>query len=247
MKISLFFVTLSWIVVVSTAINSLPIGSRQAELLKKKSVSLPFQQDHIHHFRGGQDDSTEEGDGDDVETAVETIEEPSATNKKLSSLKERTMPAILMLAVVGGLTYYYEEKGLVLLTLLLQVGMYHEMTTVMGGKLQSFMKWWWFLAAAAAINGPRLFPVEAKDFATLSYSMIVFGLVQKICRLQVTGQDAAGFREFLRQTAVSALAVVSMNEVSFAHLDMPKLIMFHCGFSYYSSSLFFLHLSFYQL
>ena len=208
MRNSLFFVTLSWIAVITTAINSLPVGSRQAELWKTHPNSSPFRQDRFHQVRGGQDVSPEEVV--DVEAVdVEAVKEPSAVSKKLASLKERTLPAILMLAVVGGLTYYYEEQGLVVLTLLLQVGMYQEMTAVMGGKLQSFMKWWWFLAAAVGINGPRLFPVEAKDMAALSYGMVVFGLVQKVVRLQVTGQDASGFREFLRQTAVSALAVVS--------------------------------------
>ena len=214
MRISLFIVTLSWISVLSAAINSLPVGSRQAELLKNQAISRHFQQDRFQQFRGGQDVSAEE-EVDDVEAGdVEIIKEPSALSKKLASLKERTLPAILMLGVVGGLTYYYEEQGLVVLTLLLQVGMYHEMSTVMGGKLNSFMKWWWFLAAAVGINGPRLFPVESKEIAAASYSMFVFGLVQKVVRLQVTDQDAAGFREFLRQTAVSALAVVSMKEAT---------------------------------
>jgi len=216
MRISLFFATLSWIAVLGTAINSVPIGSRHAELLKKQSISLPLQQDRLHQVRGGQDVNPDEvAVADDVEAGdVETVKEPSALSKKLASLKERTLPAILMLGVVGGLTYYYEEQGLVVLTLLLQVGMYQEMTTVMGGKLHSFMKWWWFLAAAVGMNGPRLFPVEAKDMAAVSYGMVVFGLVQKIVTLQVTGQDASGFREFLRQTAVSALSVVSVKEES---------------------------------
>lgn len=213
MRISLLFVTLSWIAVISTAISSVPSGSRQADLLKKHSTSVPSQHDRLHQFRGGQDVSTEEEVIDlELGDAVETAQEPSALSKKLSNLKERTLPAILMMGFVGGLTYYFEDQGLVILTLLLQIGMYHEMSTVMGGKLQPFMKWWWFLAAAVGLNGPRLFPVESKEMAAASYSMVVFGLVQKVVRLQTTGQDAAGFREFLRQTAVSALAVVRMND-----------------------------------
>lgn len=156
MKSSLFIVTLSWIAVIGTAINSISTGSRQTEFSKKHFISAPFQQDHFNQLRGGQDVSAEEEavEGDVEVGTIETIKEPSAASKKLANLKERLLPAILMLAFVGGLTVYFEEQGLVILTLLLQVVMYHEMASVVGGKLQEFMKWWWFLAAAVGVNGP---------------------------------------------------------------------------------------------
>jgi len=214
MRLSVFFVTLSSIAVFASAINSHPVPTGQVGLLKNYLKS-PLRQDRLYQFRGGQDVSSEEGAddegiaNDDVEAGVEeTNQESSALSKKLSNLKERTLPAILMLGVVGGLGYYFEEQGIVGLVLMLQIGMYQEMTTVIGGKLQSFMKWWWFLTAAVGLNGPRLFPAEAKQISAASYSMVIFGIVQKVVRLQATNQDVAGFREFLRQTAVSALSVL---------------------------------------
>jgi len=253
MRLSIFFVSLSSIAVFASAINSHPVASGQVGLWRN-SRQHPLRQDRLYQFRGGQDISPEEGADDEgvandhVEAGVEeTNQEPSAVSKKVANLKERILPAILMLGVVGGLGYYFEEQGLVALVLMLQIGMYQEMTTVMGGKLQSFMKWWWFLAAAVGLNGPRLFPVESKQIATASYFMVIFGIVQKIVRLQITNQDAAGFREFLRQTAVSALSVVSTEEQLYYSMNMvcqnssKNIIFIICSFL-----LYFLPLTSYQ-
>ena len=122
---------------------------------------------------------------------------------------------MLMLGGVGLLTNYAKEPGLVFLTLVLQVGMYQEMTNVIGGKLQPFMKWWWFLTASLAFNGPRLLPLATSELAAASYAMASLGIVSTIIRLQLADADAASFREFMRQTAISALSTVSRKELFF--------------------------------
>lgn len=168
-------------------------------------------------IRGGQefDPDAVTTDADVAIPAPEEFIEPPPHAKRMANLKERLVPAVLMLGGVGLLTNYAKEPGLVFLTLVLQVGMYQEMTNVIGGKLQPFMKWWWFLTASLAFNGPRLLPLATSELAAASYAMASLGIVSTIIRLQLADADAASFREFMRQTAISALSTVSRKELFF--------------------------------
>jgi hypothetical protein len=168
---------------------------------------------NILAVRGGQDEvdveSAVEPETIDLESSDEIVTEPSPISKKVANLKERLFPAVLMLGFVGALGYYLEEEGLAILTLILQVGMYKEMTNVIGGQLEFFMKWWWFLTASLVFNGPRLLPFEKNQIDAAAYGMTMFGIVSSIIRFQAKSVDAAKFREFMRQTAISAISVVS--------------------------------------
>lgn len=210
----------------------------------------PFVKPSLYHqanlFRGGEEVVPEGGEevvseavtGEDVIIPTPAEAEPSALSKKMANLKERAVPALLMLGGVGALIHLFKEQGLVFLTLVVQVGMYQEMTNVIGGKLQSFMKWWWFLTASLAFNGPRLMPLYTSEIAAASYAMISFGIVSTIIRFQLADADAANFREFMRQTAISALSTVSLLRIkhSFTLLSLTNLCLAASG----GTSFFFL-------
>eukprot|EP00980_Cylindrotheca_fusiformis_P027404 scaffold20339_cov128-Cylindrotheca_fusiformis.AAC.4 len=166
-------------------------------------------------LRGGQEEtnegpiSPEEAFADVENATIETPKEVPQSSDKLANLIERTLPALVMLGCVGALTYYAKEMGLMGLTFLLQMGMYDEMTNVVGGKLQPVMKWWWFLTSALAFDGPRVLPAEeAALVTTTAYGMTMFGIVSTILRLQLSKANAAAFREFMRQTAISAVSLL---------------------------------------
>lgn len=186
----------------------------QRGLLERQSF---YRHINTRTLRGGQEEESIPDALVDPEAIASSVEidtdgaqkEPSQLGKKLANLKERTLPAVLMLGSVGALTYYTKEKGLMGLTLVLQMGMYEEMTNVIGGRLHPLMKWWWFLTGMLSFNAPRLLPAEAAfKVSTASFGMVMFGIVSTIIRLQVTSADAAAFREFMRQTAISAVSLV---------------------------------------
>ena len=133
----------------------------------------------------------------------------SAHNKKLANLKERTLPAVLMLGGLGLITYVFKEDGLMVLTLGLQAGMYQEMTSVIGGAFPyQFYKWWWFVTASIVFNGPRLFPWASTSLSALTYGMTVVGIIAAIVGFNWSNAQVDAFREFLRQAAISVLALL---------------------------------------
>jgi hypothetical protein len=219
MRAFVLFTALSSLLAAASAVSNSPMLFGQVDYRQRLTPPSCYRRNTAHTVRGGQEEggfseAQVDPEGVDPSAAVEvgadgTEKEASQFGKKMANLKERTLPAVLMLGSVSALTYYTKEKGLMGLILVLQMGMYHEMTNVVGGKLQPFMKWWWFLTSSLAFNAPRLLPAEATKIAAASYGMVIFGIVSTIIRLQVTSADATAFREFMRQTAISAISLVS--------------------------------------
>jgi hypothetical protein len=134
----------------------------------------------------------------------------SSLSKKLASLQERTLPAVLMLGGAGLWSYYLKEDGLILLTLVLQIGMYQEMTKVIGGDFpHKFYKWWWFATMSLAVNLPRILPWATDSITAVAYGMTMIGLLSTIVQFNWRNSPVEEFREYLRQAAVSFLAMVS--------------------------------------
>jgi len=135
---------------------------------------------------------------------------PSMLAKRLANLRERALPAILMLAVVGSIAKFLKEDGLIGLALLLQAGMYQETTRVVGGDFpHPFYKWWWFLTASVALNAPFILSWARQEIAAGAMGMAMFGIFSVIVRFNWKGAQVEEFRDFLRQAAVSFLASVS--------------------------------------
>ena len=135
--------------------------------------------------------------------------EQSAVSKKIASLKERTLPAVLMMGGAGLWAYYMKEDGLIFLTLILQIGMYQEMTKVIGGSFpHQFYKWYWFTTASVALNAPRMFPWAANTISAVVYGMSVLGMMMSIVGFNWRKAPVEEFREYLRQAAVAVLSLV---------------------------------------
>jgi hypothetical protein len=220
MRALILLTALSSLLAAASAVSNSPMLFGQVDHRQQLTPPSFYRRNTAHAVRGGEEEggfpeAQVDPEAVDPSAAVEvsadgTEKEASQFGKKMANLKERTLPAVLMLGSVSALTYYTREKGLMGLTLVLQMGMYEEMTNVVGGKLQPFMKWWWFLTSSLAFNAPRLLPAkEATKIAAASYGMAIFGIVSTVIRLQVASADAAAFREFMRQTAISAISLVS--------------------------------------
>ena len=171
---------------------------------------------HHHHYNIVDTNQSEQVESVVDLTAIETkpipdvVATPSKLAKRLDDLRQRTLPAVLMLAVVGSIAKYLKEDGLIALTLLLQVAMYQETTSLIGGDFpHPFYKWWWFLTASIAINAPRIISWASKEIAAGATGMAIFGLVSSIVRFNHRRAEVEEFRDFLRQMAVALMAIVS--------------------------------------
>lgn len=141
-----------------------------------------------------------------------SISEVTKNYPILTSLADRVLPAIGMLAFVGAIAYWGKEDGLIYLTLILQGAMYHEMTRVVGGDFaHPRFKWFWFAAASVAWNGPKMFPWLLNQINSGVASMTVLGIITAILQFNYMGADVDEFRDFLRQAAVSFLSAVSLH------------------------------------
>ena len=164
---------------------------------------------------------TEDATTDASSAADFSYAQSSAAQKsRLSSLQERTLPALIMVALVGAIAKYGKEDGLIALTFVLQVGMYQEMTQVIGGSLSyNVYKWWWFLTAAVAWNFPRMFPYVAGELALASYAMTVVGICSSIIYFNAVQAQPDQFRDFLRPAAVSMLSAVRTSTMKRALME----------------------------
>ena len=136
---------------------------------------------------------------------------PTLLVRTLANLKERTLPALLMLAGVGTIAKFLKEDGLIYLTLLLQGGMYQEATRVIGGDFpHPFFKWWWFVTGSVALNGPRILSWASTKNTAGATGMAIAGIVAAVLQMNWKGADEEEFRDLLRQAAVSYLATVSL-------------------------------------
>mmetsp|Transcript_122126 Transcript_122126/g.353063 ORF Transcript_122126/g.353063 Transcript_122126/m.353063 type:complete len:380 (-) Transcript_122126:120-1259(-) len=134
---------------------------------------------------------------------------PLNLSKRMESLKERTIPAVLMLAFLGAIAKYLREDGLIYLTLFLQAGMYQEMTKVIGGEFPHlFYKWWWFLTASVAWNAPKMFGWAQTKIAAGTVGMAVTGILSCIIQFNYKKAEVDEFRDFLRQAAVSFMSAL---------------------------------------
>jgi hypothetical protein len=178
-------------------------------------VSIPTTNVDSDDYTDIDDEEEHDELADNEETALTSSEEPftippSAISQKMASLQERTVPAVLMLVGIGLWSHFLREDGLIFLTLALQAGMYQEVTRVIGGEFShGFYKWWWFATASVAINAPRMLPWAGKEIMAVSYGMTTLGIVTTILGFNWRKAQAEEFREYLRQSAVSFLAVVS--------------------------------------
>jgi hypothetical protein len=146
---------------------------------------------------------------------------PMVKNLKLSSLQERTLTAVLMMAGLGAWTFFMREDGLLLLVFALQMGMYAETTSVMQGSsgvldggrggisISKFNKWWWFATVAIMVNGSRVFPWATPTLSAMAYGMTVLGIVGNILGFNYRGDNDKAFQQYIQEAAVSHLAIVS--------------------------------------
>lgn len=133
----------------------------------------------------------------------------SALSKKLSNLKERTIPAIGMIVGLGLIIKYLREKGLIALVFLLQIGLYSEGANVIvesEGTEKSLssklLKWWWFLSYNMIVNVPMIIEkttasaegdsgitnlllqlLSSTKASLIGYVMVVLGFVSLILQL----------------------------------------------------------------
>ena len=118
----------------------------------------------------------EEADARDLPSAAAPPPQPDAppppalasaasTSSKLANLRERTGPAVALLAAVGLLLKYAGSPGFVGLVLAMQAAMYRETTSVVGGVSGEeggevgpvwssvVEEWWWFATAVMLTSG----------------------------------------------------------------------------------------------
>lgn len=157
-----------------------------------------------------QTEELEQGVDISEDVTVQDSVVPSVLTKRLTDLRQRTLPAALMLMVVGSIAKFLKEDGLIALTLLLQLAMYQEATKVIGGEFpHPFYKWWWFLTASVGINAPRIFSWASKEIASCATAMAIVGVVSTVIRFNYKKANVEEFRDYLRQAAVSFMAIVS--------------------------------------
>lgn len=120
---------------------------------------------------------------------------------KWNNVRERTLPAVLML---GALTAYIRFcENMIPLIFLIQVGLYAEVTAV--ANVKGWEKWWWFLAAIAATNGHFL---QWNYSEAIAYGMAATGLVAWVIQQNLAGTVQA-FRSNLAKLAATHLSLVS--------------------------------------
>jgi hypothetical protein len=199
--------------------TKLPGGIAGASLVAFRApvpVPVPTNEDDIDDIDDDVDDIGNKGKAEErVQPPLSDDVTPDNSNssevsKKWASLKERTLPAILMLVGVGLWSYFMKEDGLILLILGMQIGMYQEMTKVIGGAFPyQFYKWYWFSTASIAVNAPRMFPWATHTISAITYGMSVLGIVLSIVGFNWRKAQVEDFREYLRQAAVAFLVLVS--------------------------------------
>ena len=153
-----------------------------------------------------------------VDVITQEAEEVVAIVKsKWDNVRERTVPAILML---GGLTAYVRVGGsMVALIFLLQVGLYAETTSV--AEITGLDKWWWFAAAIMATNGQFL---EFKYAQEAAYGMGVVGLVAWIVQ---QNRIAAGTKLLAANLATLASTHMSLVRICYFVSIMSFLLVTH--------------------
>jgi hypothetical protein len=146
----------------------------------------------------------------DLQEIIPKMIDSSPLHQKLVNIRQRTVPAVLMLGGLAAWSHFLKEDGLILLVLVLQVGMFAETTSVIGGPAQDkWNKWWWFLTFATAVNGKHVFPWEETTVSTLAFGMTVMGLVANVLSLNWRSAQVEDFREFIREAVVSFTSLVS--------------------------------------
>jgi CDP-diglyceride synthetase len=164
----------------------------------------------------GTEESTPEPMTSTLQQALAQMVQPPPTapvaNKLLSSLQERTVTAVLMMAGLGVWTYFMREDGLLLLVFALQMGMYAETTSVMQGSadngISKFNKWWWFATFTIMVNGSRVFPWATPTLSAMAYGMTALGIVGNILGFNYLGANDEAFQQYIQEAAVSHLAML---------------------------------------
>jgi phosphatidate cytidylyltransferase len=129
-----------------------------------------------------------------------------APTSKWDNLRERTLPAILML---GALTAYIHFGGsMIPLIFLIQVGLYAETSAAINVK--GWLKWWWFSMAVAATNGQFL---HWKFSEAIAYGMAAIGLAAWVIQNNLAGHVEA-FMSNLATLAATHLSLVSRNALT---------------------------------
>jgi hypothetical protein len=168
-------------------------------------------------FEGTEESSMQEPEpaaDSTLQQALAQMVEPPPMAKKLASLQERTLPAVLAMAGIGAWSYFMREDGLLLLVFAVQMGMYAETTSVMqghvveGGAIHKLNKWWWFATLTIMVNGSRIFPWATPTLSAIAYGMAVLGVVGNILAFNYLGANAKAFQQYIQEAAVSHLAMV---------------------------------------
>lgn len=144
---------------------------------------------------------------------------------KFSSLKERTISAVLMLAGLVLWIDTFREKGLIVLVLIVQMGLYREGTNIVlsnkelkdgkPNKKTASIKWWWFAAYNMALVGPRILErkrdgsplLSANSIYMCSFGMVCFGIISFVLALNASIAFSYEFQLALQELASYHLAI----------------------------------------
>lgn len=127
----------------------------------------------------------------------------ASTSSKWANVRQRTVPAVLMLGSLWAFVQYFGTPGMMALVFLIQAGLYAETTSVVSVP-NSISKWWYFVTAVAAMSGQVLLP----QLRLVAYAMGTTSLVAFVIQQNKKGSGPETFRENLNTLAASHLALL---------------------------------------
>jgi len=187
-----------------------------------------------------------------IQTALSPVGTAATTpnsSSKWANVRQRTIPAVLMLAGLYAWVKFLGTKGVIVLVAIFQVGMYSEATNVTDVSLSNLTKWWYYLTFWFNTSGRILlfeyFPkindnsqAMAKIIADFTgYGMIAVsmcGLVLNLNSNPSAGAEAFGIALSNLGACVTALILLvgqssfwlsTLLEFGFAWILFPALLV----------------------
>jgi len=156
--------------------------------------------------------------GSELETIPVTSSTPTTPpvtlGKKLRNLRQRTLPAIILLAGLYAIIHYGKARGLKYLVLCMSPGLYYEATSVVLDnsivKPPRLAKWWWFIAYSLVTTLPHVLDNSVPRLQLAAYTMVLLGLMGIVLRLNMDPLSSPfDFRQVWSQLATYHLSVLA--------------------------------------